>query len=136
LLGHYAHFSVEISRAHQDRRGWDYDWGGWSTALVSASLVAPDHVARCINDFGDAVRVLLDAAVARNSIEDPITLDEIRRATSPGAKAQVTLVNAMQESLGMGEPLTVPIGGTPVDSLCRWKCRPSENEDANVRVHM
>jgi hypothetical protein len=103
---------------------------------VSASLVAPDHVARRINDFADAVQVLLDAAAARNSIEDPMTLDEIRRATSSGAKAQVTLVNAMRESLGMREPLTVPIGGVPVHSLCGWKCRLSENEGADVRVHM
>jgi hypothetical protein len=116
LLGHYAHFAMEINRAHQDRRGWDYDWGGWSAALVSASLVAPDDVARCINDFGDAVQVLLDAAAARNSIEDPLTLDEIRRATSPGATAQVTLVNAMRKSLGMREPLTAPVGGAPVGS--------------------
>ncbi len=117
LLGHYARFSMEISRAHQDRRGWDYDWGDWSTALVSASLVAPDHVAMCINDFGGAVQVLLDASAARNSIEDPLTLNEIRRAFAPAAQAQVTLVNAMRESLGMHEPLTAPVGGTPVRPL-------------------
>jgi hypothetical protein len=114
MLGHYAQFSMEISRAHQDRRDWDYDWGSWSTALVSASLVAPDHVAMCINDFGDAVQVLLDASGARNSVEDPLTLDEIRRALAPAAKAQVALVNAIRDSLGMHEPLTAPIGGTPV----------------------
>lgn len=117
LLGHYARFSMVISRAHQDRRGRDYDWGDWSTALVSASLVAPDHVAMCINDFGDAVKVLLDASAARNSIEDPLTLNEIRRAFAPAAQAQVTLVNTMRESLGMHEPLTAPVGGTPVRPL-------------------
>jgi len=118
LLGHYAHFSMEINRAHQDRRGWDYDWGGWSTALVSASLVvAPDHVAMCINDFADAVQVLLDASAARNSREDPLTLNEIRRAFAPAFQAQVTLVNAMRESLGMHQPLTAPVGGTPVRPL-------------------
>jgi hypothetical protein len=119
LLGHYANFSMEISRAHQDRRGWDYDWGSWSTSLVSASLVAPDHVATCINDFGGAVQVLLDAAAARSSIEDPLTLDDIRRALAPAAKAQVTLVNAMRDSLGMHEPLAAPVGGTPVRTLCK-----------------
>jgi hypothetical protein len=114
LLGNYAHFAMEINRAHQDRRGWDYDWGGWSSALVSASLVAPDRVVRRITDFGEAVQVLLDAAAARDSIKDPMTLDEIRRATTPGAEAQVPLVNAMRESLGRHEPLTVPVGGSPV----------------------
>jgi hypothetical protein len=114
LLAHYAQFSMVISRAHQGRRDWDYDWGGWSTALVSASLVAPDLVARNINDFGDAVQVLLDAAAARNSTKDPLTLEEIRRAFAPAFEAQVTLVNAMRESLGMHEPLTAPLGGTPV----------------------
>jgi hypothetical protein len=114
LLGHYAQFSMEISRAHQDGRGWDYDWGGWSTALVSASLVAPDHVAACINEFGAAVRILLDASAARDSIKDPLTLEEIGRAFAPAAKAQVTLVNAMRDSLGMREPLAAPVGGVPV----------------------
>jgi len=117
LLGHYAHFSMEISRAHQDERGWDYDWGGWSTALVSASLVAPDHVAMCINEFGDAVQVLLDASAARDPVKDPLKLDDIRRAFAPAAKAQVSLVNAMRGSLGMREPLAAPVGGTPVRPL-------------------
>jgi hypothetical protein len=115
LLGHYAQFSMEINRAHQDRRGWDYDCGGWSTALVSASLVAPDSVAKCITDFADAVAVLLDASRARNPTEDPLTLEEIRDAVTPGARAQVLLVNAMRQSLGMREHLTTSLGGVPID---------------------
>ena len=71
----------------------------------------------CINDFADAVQVLLDASAARNSREDPLTLNEIRRAFAPAFQAQVTLVNAMRESLGMHQPLTAPVGGTPVRPL-------------------
>jgi hypothetical protein len=114
LLGHDASYSMKLNRAHQDRRRWDYDWGAWSTALISASLVAPDRVATLINDFDDALQVLRDAAKARNPKEDPLTLDEIRDAAAPGASAQVRLVNAMRESLGMRERLTMPVGGAPV----------------------
>jgi hypothetical protein len=134
LLGHYAQFSMEINLAHQGRRDWDYDWGSWSTALVSASLVAPDHVAMSINDFGDAVQVLLDASAARNPIEDPLTLDEIRCALTPAGQAQVTLVNAIRDSLGMHEPLTAPIGGTPVRTLhggCREATRQGRQRRAS-----
>ncbi|MDR2986409.1 MAG: hypothetical protein LBV34_16370 [Nocardiopsaceae bacterium] len=105
---------MEINRAHQEGRAWDYDWGTWSTALVSASLVAPDHVATCINEFGAAVRVLLDVSAARHSIKDPLTLEEIGRAFAPAAKAQVALVNAMRDSLGMRQPLEAAVGGVPV----------------------
>jgi len=114
LLGHYASYTMMLSRAQVDRRHWDYDWGAWSTALVSASLVAPDHVAKLIGDFDDALRVLRDAAKARNPEEDPLTLDEVRDAAAPGGRAQVLLVNAMRESLGMREHLTMPVGGVPV----------------------
>jgi hypothetical protein len=41
LLSQYARFTMELSRAHYDRRPKDYDWAEWSAALVSASLVAP-----------------------------------------------------------------------------------------------
>ncbi len=40
VLAHYARFAMEINRAHRDRRGWDYDWGGWSAALLHAGLLA------------------------------------------------------------------------------------------------
>ena len=114
LLGHYARFTMVINRAHQDRSGWDYDWGGWSAALVSASLVAPDHVARSLEDFGHAVRVFLDAGAAKDPINDPMTLGQIRDALSPARDAQVLLVNAMRKSLGRREPLTVIFGGSPL----------------------
>ena len=114
LLGHYANYSMMFTRAHGGRHHWDYDWGAWSTALISASLVAPDHVATLIGDFDDALQVLRNAAGARNPTEDPLTRDEIRDAAAPGGRAQVLLVNAMRESLGMHEHLTAPVGGVPV----------------------
>ena len=114
LLGHYANYSMMLARAHADRKRWDYDWGAWSTALISTSLVAPDHVATLIGDFDDAIRVLRETASARNPTEDPMTRDEIRELGAPGARAQVLLVNAMRKSLGMREHLTEPVGGVPV----------------------
>ena len=114
LLGHYANYSMMLTRAHADRKRWDYDWGAWSTALISTSLVAPDHVAALIGDFDDAIRVLRETASARNPTEDPMTRDEIRELGAPGARAQVLLVNAMRKSLGMREHLTEPVGGVPV----------------------
>jgi len=71
-------------------------------------------VATLIGDFDDALRVLRDAAAARNPTEDPLTRDEIRDAAAPGARAQVLLVNATRESLGMREHMTAPVGGVLV----------------------
>jgi hypothetical protein len=90
---------MEINRAHQDLRGWDYDWGGWSAALLSASLLAPDDVAKRLDEFGRAVRVMLDAGAAKDPINDPMSRDEFRRAILPATEAQVLLVNAMRNSL-------------------------------------
>jgi hypothetical protein len=112
LLGHYARFVMKINRAHQDRRGWDYDWGDWSAALLSASLLAPDGVARRLDDFGHAVQVFLDAGAGKDSISDPMSLDELGRAILPATEAQVLLINAMRKSLGRRDRLTVPFGGT------------------------
>jgi len=36
---------------------------------------------------------------------------QVNSGPMPGVTAQVTLVNAMRESLGMREPLTAPVGG-------------------------
>jgi hypothetical protein len=115
LLGHYARFAMEINRAHQDLRGWDYDWGGWSAALLSASLLAPDDVAKRLDEFGRAVRVMLDAGAAKDPINDPMSRDEFRRAILPATEAQVLLVNAMRNSLGRRHRLTVPFGGPQLD---------------------
>jgi hypothetical protein len=115
LLGHFARFSMEINRAHHDRRGWDYDWGGWSASLVAASLVAPDEVARRIDEFGEAVQVLLDAAAARDPLADPLMPEEIRAIMLPLATAQVALVNAMRASIGRRDGLSFNIGGSLAD---------------------
>ena len=114
LLNHFARFAMEISRAHQDRRGWDYDWGGWSASLVAASLVAPDRVARRIDEFAESVQVLLDAAAARDVRVNPLTPEEIRAAMLPSARAQVALVNAIRESIGRRDRLTSSLGGSLV----------------------
>jgi len=115
LLGHFARFSMEINRAHVGRRGWDYDWGGWSASLVAASLVAPDEVARRIDEFGVAVQVLLDASAARDPLVDPLMPEEIRAIMVPLAWAQVALVNAMRGSIGRRDRLNFNIGGSLVD---------------------
>jgi hypothetical protein len=79
---------------------------------VAASLVAPDDVARRIDEFGRAVQVLLDAAAARDSLADPLTPEEIRTAMVPSARAQVALVNAIRKSVGRRARLTVNLGGS------------------------
>jgi hypothetical protein len=115
VLAHYARFAMEINRAHRDRRGWDYDWGGWSAALLHASLLAPDPVARKLDEFGAAVGVFLEAAAAgRDPRTDHLSVDELRAALRPSAEAQVVLVNAMRRSLGRREDLTFGLGGTPL----------------------
>jgi hypothetical protein len=115
LLDHFARFAMEINRAHQERRDWDYDWGGWSASLVAASLVAPDRVVQQIDEFGRSVQVLLDAAAARDSHADPLTREEVRAAMLPSAKAQIALVNAIRESIGRRDQLTVNLGGSLAD---------------------
>jgi hypothetical protein len=50
----------------------------------------------------------------KDSINDPMTLDEIRHALSPAGKAQVLLVNVMRKSIGRRDRLTVGLGGNPV----------------------
>ena len=112
LLAHYARFTMVLRRAHADRRGWDYDWAGWSAALVSASLVAPPAVATAIDNFGGAINSFL-AVAGVDPVEHPLTEDEFRRANLGPAKAQLALVNAIRRSLGKDEDaLQVFIGGS------------------------
>jgi hypothetical protein len=115
LLGHFARFSIEINRAHLGRRGWDYDWGGWNASLVAASLVAPDEVARRIDEFAVAVQLLLDASAERDPLADPLMPEEIRALMVPVARAQVALVNAMRASIGRRDSLSFNIGGSLAD---------------------
>jgi hypothetical protein len=108
LLRHYARFSMEIKRAGEDGRGWDYDWGDWSGTLTAASVVAPAGVATEIDNFGRAVGTFLDR-VARAG---PVSTAEFEEASVPVGRAQVALVNAMRRSLGKDQgPLTFWIGG-------------------------
>ncbi|MER7671128.1 hypothetical protein ABTY61_22055 [Kitasatospora sp. NPDC096128] len=113
LLAHYAKFTMELRRAHGDRRGWDYDWGGWSAALVHAGLVAPAEVAAEIDRFGNAVDTFLDqVARTRDPSTAPLRPDEFEQARQPTSRAQVQLVNAIRRSLsGDRRGIPVSIGG-------------------------
>ncbi|NUQ99475.1 MAG: hypothetical protein HOY79_23950 [Streptomyces sp.] len=113
LFSHYAKFTMELRRAHGDRRGWDYDWGEWSATLLRASLVAPADVASEINSFGQAIDTFLDQ-VARSSDprHDPLTPEAFERARNAPAQAQMKLVNAIRRSLGHdADGLSFGIGG-------------------------
>jgi hypothetical protein len=112
LLGHYARFTMTISRAHADRSGWDYDWGAWSASLVAASLVAPGRVAREIDAFGAAVGGFLTATGAYDSTTNPLTPEEFRAANARVQPAQARLVNAIRRSLGDRDDLGFTLGGT------------------------
>ena len=113
LFGHYARFTMELRRAHGDRRGWDYDWGEWSAALMRVSLVAPLEVAAEIDDFGRAVGTFLDqVARGRDPLRDPVTPEEFEQAGQAPAEAQVKLVNAIRRSLSNDQKgLPFGIGG-------------------------
>ncbi|MBO1416199.1 hypothetical protein J0670_16500 [Streptomyces sp. FH025] len=113
LLGHYARFTMELRRAHGDRRGWDYDWGEWSAALMRASLVAPAEVAAAIHEFGLAVDTFLDqVARTRGPLTNPLPPDEFEQARQAPARAQVQLVNAIRRSLSADRRgIPFPIGG-------------------------
>ena len=116
LISHYAKFTMVISRAHADRRGWDYDWSEWSAALTRASLVAPAAVAVEIDNFGKAIGEFLDQAArdpARDPTRDPLSKEEFSRANRASAQAQVRLVNAIRRSLSRDQKaLPFWIGGS------------------------
>ncbi|MFE3187374.1 hypothetical protein ACFXHA_00110 [Nocardia sp. NPDC059240] len=103
VFDHYARFSMELKRAHAEQRGWDYDWGAWSAALVRASLIVPAEVAGAIDGFGGAVDVFLDR-VARDidPAVSPLEAAEFEQASLVVAREQVKLVNAVRKSLGNG----------------------------------
>ncbi|MEU4097477.1 hypothetical protein [Streptomyces sp. NPDC026673] len=113
LFTHYARFTMELRRAHSDRRGWDYDWGEWSAALMRVSLVAPTEVANEIDRFGSAINSFLDqVARARDPLRDPVSPEEFEQARQAPAQAQVKLVNAIRRSLSNDENgLPFGIGG-------------------------
>ena len=113
LFRHYARFTMELRRAHGDRRGWDYDWGEWSAALMRVSLVAPAEVAAEIDAFGSAINSFLDrVAREKNPLVDPLSPEEFELARQGPAEAQMRLVNAIRQSLNDGQPgLPFGLGG-------------------------
>ncbi|MEU0546655.1 hypothetical protein [Micromonospora sp. NPDC005979] len=112
LLREYATFSMILRRAHLGRTAWDYDWGAWSTALMSASLVAPNAVATAIDDFGRAVRGFLDATADVDTTTTPLSQGDFEQAMVVPAQRQLDLVNAMRRSMGRHQrPLSVWLGG-------------------------
>lgn len=101
LFSHYANFTMEIGRAHTDRRGWDYDWGAWSAALIRVSLVAPNDVATAIDEFGQAVDGFLEKVARQaNPLESPLSPQEYHEAKQESAEAQIRLINVIRRSLG------------------------------------
>ncbi|MFI7213021.1 hypothetical protein ACIBP4_00470 [Micromonospora maritima] len=112
LLREYATFTMILRRAHLGRTGWDYDWGAWSAALMSAGLVAPPTVATEIDRFGEAVQGLLDATAGVDTTTAPLSQEQFERAMAVPARAQLELVNAMRRSMGRHQrPLSVWLGG-------------------------
>jgi len=112
VLSHYARFTMVLNRAHAGRTGWDYDWAGWSAALVTASLVAPREVADELDAFGAAVGEFLDAA-GGDPTAGALTAEEFRSANAGAARAQIDLVNAVRRSLGRGHgELAFGLGGS------------------------
>ncbi|WP_405428444.1 hypothetical protein [Streptomyces erythrochromogenes] len=111
LFEHYAKFTMELRRAHGDQRGWDYDWGEWSAALMRVSLVAPLEVATALDEFGRAINSFLDHVERgeRNPLRNPMSSEEFERARQVPALAQVSLVNAIRRSLS-SEKGDLPFG--------------------------
>jgi hypothetical protein len=113
LFSHYAKFTMELRRAHGDQRGWDYDWGEWSAALIRSSLVAPADVAAEIDSWGQAINSFLDqVARSRDPRLSPLSPEEFDQAIRAPALAQIELVNAIRRSLSRDvEGLSFGIGG-------------------------
>jgi len=114
LFSHYAKFTMELRRAHGDRRGWDYDWGEWSAALIRVSLVAPAEVATEVDNFGRAINSFLDQVERgeRTPLRDPLSPEEFEQARQASTQAQVKLVNVIRRSLSKNHKgLPFGIGG-------------------------
>lgn len=114
LLREYATFSMILRRAHLGRTGWEYNWGLWSHALMSASLIAPVTVAKEIDKFGQVVNGFLNATTGVDTTATPLSKEQFERAMVAPAQAQVALVNAMRRSLSSSRdqgPLAVWLGG-------------------------
>jgi hypothetical protein len=89
-------------------------------SVASASLVAPPKVATGIDKFGRAIGPFLNMAGG-----DPgtcsLTAEEFEQASLAPAYAQLSLVNAIRQSLGKDlGALSVWIGGSLVNPP-RWR---------------
>jgi hypothetical protein len=123
LLREYATFVMIMSRAHADRSGWEYDWARWSSALASASLVAPAPVAEEIDRFAAAVGVFLRVAGdGRDPRTAPIDQEEFDRIMRAPGKAQLALVNAIRLSMDRD-----------AGALTRWLGGSLSNQDQPAR---
>lgn len=121
LLREYATFSMIRRRAHLGGTIGDYDWGRWSAALMSASLIAPVAVANEIDKFGHTVNGFLKATAGLEPTATLLTRDQFEQTMVGPALAQVALVNAMRRSLGKDEgPLATWLGGAMGDPS-HWK---------------
>ncbi|MFG2049555.1 hypothetical protein ACGFIW_19240 [Micromonospora sp. NPDC048935] len=128
LLREYATFSMILRRAHLGRTGWDYDWGAWSAALMSASLVAPSAVTAEIDKFGQAVQRLLDVSTGVDTTTAPLSQEQFDQAMVAPARAQLALVNAMRRSVGRNQgPLSTELGGAN-GRPPHWKTTQSEHD--------
>jgi hypothetical protein len=113
LFSQYARFMMALRQGHSARIPITVDWGAWSAALTTASLVAPLSVARAIDSFGDAVGGFLDAVSSRDPVTNPVDEDVLNEASRPAAAAQLALVNAIRRSMGRSlTELPFYLGGT------------------------
>jgi hypothetical protein len=111
VFDHYAKFTMTLRRAHADGKGWNYDWGEWSSALMAASILSPADVAEEISKFGAAINSFLNVA-AHGTTTSPLSPEEFERARRAPAQAQLALVNAIRRSVGPNDrDLPEPLGG-------------------------
>ncbi|MCX4666534.1 hypothetical protein OG453_07600 [Streptomyces sp. NBC_01381] len=103
LFSHYSKFMLELRQAHADRRDCDYDWGEWSSALMSASLVTPAGITKELDNFTSTVEEFVHRATQECAPAlDPLSAEDFEDAQSASARAQLALMNAVRRSLSRG----------------------------------
>jgi len=113
LFSQYSRFMMALRQAHLGRVPVQVDWAAWSISLTSASLVAPQSVARAMDAFGRAISVFLSQVGSRDPAVDPVDEEILTAASRPAAAAHLALLNAIRQSMGGGlEPLSFYLGGT------------------------
>ena len=111
LFAQYATFMMALRQG----RPQDADWTAWSVSLTSASLVAPEEVARSIDAFGRAINAFLDIVGRPDPAANPIDDRGFDVAATPAAQAHLALLNSVRRSLGgaLGD-LPFSLGGSLV----------------------